>query len=70
MRKLHVLHNLFKQFDARMEFISSMRMFSPFVLMFKATFSQYVEIVSLTYLFFMNENYILYKERTMRDTAE
>ena len=38
--------------------------------MFKATFSQYVEIVSLTYLFFMNENYILYMERTMRDTAE
>ena len=53
-----------------MEFISSILMFSPFVLMFKATFSQYAEILSLTYLFFMSENYILYKERTMGDTAE
>ena len=58
--KIACVDSVFKQFDARMEFISSILMFSPFGLMFKATFSQYVEIVSLTYLFFINENYILY----------
>ena len=59
--KIACVDSVFKQFDERMEFISSMGMFSPFGLMFNAAFSQYVRncVINL-FIFYERKLYPLH----------